>query len=195
MARETKTIQCYPDDDIINERVKRYEAFGWELISNQHCQEYDGQTSSRDYIDGSTTITKHYSSFNKLTFSREKTSPWYGEVTKLEKQYEDIMDRRPRDYSIEPSKGWVIYGGLGVVIGICLLLLFLSWRFSPAVYVSIGGAVMAIGALLLVVYFVKRKNYNISHGGYLIQLRQWEKTSAEEAEKILVRSERIINGN
>lgn len=133
MARETKTIQCYPDDDKINERVKRYEAFGWELISNQHCQEYDGQTSSRDYIDGSTTITKHYSSFNKLTFSREKTSPWYGEVTKLEKQYEDIMDRRPRDYSIEPSKGWVIYGGLGVVIGICLLLLLLSWRFSPAV--------------------------------------------------------------
>lgn len=70
--KETKTVQVYPSDAIVNATIEEYGSFGWEVISNQRCQEYDGQT--REY-DGS--LTKNYSTFNKITFTREKDSPWY----------------------------------------------------------------------------------------------------------------------
>lgn len=38
MARETKTIQMYPDDDAINQAISLWENFGWEVIGNQRCQ-------------------------------------------------------------------------------------------------------------------------------------------------------------
>ena len=67
MAKETKTVQCYPSDDKINAMVERYASFGWELINNQRCQEFTGQT-----FDSDGSSTSHYSTFNKLTFTREK---------------------------------------------------------------------------------------------------------------------------
>ncbi|MDE7380346.1 MAG: hypothetical protein K2N14_04760 [Clostridia bacterium] len=80
--KETKTIQVYPSDDIVNATIEEYESFGWEVIGNQRCQEFDGTTHG---IDGSTT--QHYSTFNKITFTREKESHWYEEVSSLEKEY------------------------------------------------------------------------------------------------------------
>ena len=72
MARETKTIQCYPDDDEINKVCSVQASFGWELIGNQRCRE---QETFGEYVRTST--------FHKLSFSREKNSPWYAEVTEL----------------------------------------------------------------------------------------------------------------
>lgn len=85
--KETKTVQVYPDDDIVNATIGEYESFGWEVVGNQRCQEYDGQT--REY-DGS--LTKNYSTFNKITFTREKNSVWYEEVYGLEKEFHSIGD-------------------------------------------------------------------------------------------------------
>ena len=48
MARESKTVQVYPDDAIVNNTIAEYESFGWELISNQRCQEFTGQTHDSD---------------------------------------------------------------------------------------------------------------------------------------------------
>lgn len=191
MARETKTVQCYPDDNIINERVRQYEAFGWELINNQRCQEYDGQTSSSNFLDGSTTVTRHFSTFNKLTFSREKTSPWYNDVVGLEKQYEDMMNKKPRDYSIDPSKILIYLGICAMIVGFGVLAMFMG----VGALVAIGIVIMAIGVLLIVIYIVKKKKYKASHSNYLYKLREWQNKTEVEAKKIMRKSEQIINGN
>ena len=78
MARETKTIQMYPDDDAINQAISLWENFGWEVIGNQRCQEFKKQDS-----DG----TQHFETFNKITFSRDKSASWYGKVAELEQEY------------------------------------------------------------------------------------------------------------
>ena len=59
--KETKTIQLYPDDNVINDAVALYENFGWEVVSNQRCQEL---------TDGG----RKTSTFNKLTLSRTNTT-------------------------------------------------------------------------------------------------------------------------
>ncbi|MDE7301294.1 MAG: hypothetical protein K2N47_03905, partial [Clostridia bacterium] len=96
--KETKTVQVYPDDKVVNATISEYESFGWEVVGNQRCQEYDGQT--HDYYSGSTT--NHYSTFNKITFTREKASPWYEEVAKLEKEYNILSDTRQSYISARP---------------------------------------------------------------------------------------------
>ena len=85
--KETKTIQVYPSDAIVNATIETYGSFGWEVIGNQRCQEYDRQTREED---GS--LTSHYSTFNKITFTREKSSPWYDTVVSLEKEYNALQD-------------------------------------------------------------------------------------------------------
>ena len=95
--KETKTVQVYPDDAIVNATIEEYESFGWEVIGNQRCQEYDKQT-----YDANGGLTSHYSTFNKITFTREKSSLWYDEVTRLEKEHAALQstiksykDRKP----------------------------------------------------------------------------------------------------
>ena len=85
--KETKTIQVYPDDNLVNTTIEEYASFGWEVINNQRCQEYDRQTYG---ANGS--VTNHYSTFNKITFTREKSSPWYEEVTQLEKEHAELQN-------------------------------------------------------------------------------------------------------
>lgn len=76
MLRESVTIQRYPDDNVINETVALYEKFGWELASNQRCQEKDG-----DMI----------TTFHKLTFQRDKEARWYKTVAQAQKDYETAI--------------------------------------------------------------------------------------------------------
>lgn len=73
MARETKVIQCHPDNE--NSEISWHEMFGWEVISNQRCQEEQKRG------DNWYTVT-----FNKITFSREKSAPWYDRVCELEEE-------------------------------------------------------------------------------------------------------------
>lgn len=82
MPRETKTVQVYPSDDVVNNTITSFENFGWEVIGNQRCQEFTHQDA-----DG----TKHYETFNKLTFTRDKDAKWYDEVSELEDEYLDNL--------------------------------------------------------------------------------------------------------
>lgn len=117
--KETKTIQVYPSDTIINSTIEEYECFGWEVIGNQRCQEFDGTTHG---IDGSTT--QHYSTFNKITFTREKDSHWYEDVSLLEREYNETKNTIKSYESIKPVLRKVSpEGTVGVFVG-CLLYCF-----------------------------------------------------------------------
>ena len=113
MARETKTVQCYPSDEKINRMCERYGAFGWELIGNQRCTEDNGTFGGY----------KHTSTYNKLTFTREKSSPWYGEVVALEKEYESIMNSEPYNHANKTAR----LLGIGCcILGIGLLIVSIA---------------------------------------------------------------------
>ena len=121
--KETKTVQVYPSDDIVNATIEEYGSFGWEVINNQRCQEYDGQTRG---VDGS--VTNHYSTFNKITFTREKGAPWYEEVAQLEKEYnttgDTIKTYRNRKPVLSQSGGSVFVGAF----------LYMLWIIPGIIY-------------------------------------------------------------
>lgn len=71
--KEAKTIQCHPKKE--NGTIRFYEIFGWEVQSNQRCQEVE-------YEGGE----KYNVTFNKITFTREKNSPWYKRMCELEEE-------------------------------------------------------------------------------------------------------------
>ncbi len=189
MAKETKTVQCYPSDDIINATVEQYAAFGWELINNQRCQEYTGQTFGSD---GSST--EHYSTFNKLTFTREKSSPWYGQVTALEEQYNSLMSKEPTDTTIVPSKNTIGFGFFITVVGLAIMLVVGLGMGVGLAAILIGIGVAAVGVLLFVVYAVKKSNYKKDYNAYLSRKAEFKRTLGEEAREIMKKSDRIVNG-
>lgn len=127
--KESKTIQVYPDDDIVNETIGEYESFGWEVINNQRMQEFEGTDSNG---------TKHYSTFNKITFSREKESTWYEAVTDLEREYnsaestvKSYQRAKPVLKQVKPE------GSVGVALG---GLCFALWIIPGIIYVSVRAA-------------------------------------------------------
>ncbi|MCH5166054.1 MAG: zinc ribbon domain-containing protein [Clostridiales bacterium] len=189
MARETTTVQCYPDDKIINDRIKQYEAFGWELINNQRCQEYEGQTSSKDFINGGTTITRHYSTFNKLTFSRDKNAPWYNKAIELEKEHNRLLGTKPSNYAIRPSNNWLL-GIIGLPVGIMLLFMLMQ----AGALIVITCVLIVVSVLFLITYCVKRVRYKNDNEEYYSKMREWENTVAKQAEQIRIKSEAIVNG-
>lgn len=183
MARETKTVQCYPSDEKINETCARYGSFGWELIGNQRCEEDKGT------YDG----YRHWTTFNKLTFTREKTSPWYDEVTTIEREYDAIMRSEPNNYAVKPGKGFLLYGICGIIIGICIMLMLFGMG-APFSIMCIGLGVVAIGAILLIAYIVKNSHYKRDTADYYLKLSQWKHTSGKEAEEKRKKAEQIVNG-
>ncbi len=191
MARETKTVQCYPDDDIVNKKIKLFESFGWELINNQRCQEFDGQTKSYDF-DGSTTVTNHYSTFNKLTFSREKSSSWYSEVAALEAEHDKLMSSKPVFYGAKPTWKILLISIMLAVIGIGVFF----FLFGISTYAIIAPAIMwGISVLLIVVYIVKRTRYSKDYDYYLSRKREWESTSEKEAQILVAKAAALVNGD
>ena len=151
--RESVTIQCYPSDDEINNTIARYERFGWELMSNQRCQEFSGQTN---YSDGSST--EHYSTFVKLTFSREKDAKWYKEVASLEQSYFKLREEYQRLERSEPC---------GPRLN--------KWLFLPCLFFP--PVIIAVLPLSLISYLGKKKKYKIA-------LSKWEKETASKFQDI-----------
>lgn len=189
MSKETKTVQCYPSDDRINAMVERYASFGWELINNQRCQEYTGQTFGSD---GSST--EHYSTFNKLTFTREKSSPWYGKVTALENEYNALLDKKPTDLSVPPDKGWLGWGFCIFMVGLALALVVGLGMGVGALFIAIGAGVAAVGVLFFVVFGVKKSRCKREYREYRDALSEWERTSGEEAKSIMRKADALVNG-
>ena len=97
--KETKSVQVYPDNDIINKRIEIWGCFGWELLSNQRQQEEDGNMIN---------------TFVVLTFQREKSEPWYPEVSKLEKEFYAALEEYQQLESQAPSG---IIGGVFSMFG------------------------------------------------------------------------------
>lgn len=82
--RETKIIQVYPSDSAIEKAINEWESFGWEMTDNQ-------KFSDKQDLWSPVGTTVRTTTYNKLTFSREKSSPWYAEVKSLENQYESVQ--------------------------------------------------------------------------------------------------------
>lgn len=169
MARESITVQCYPSDSAVNAMVARYEAFGWELIGNQQFQENQG--SGYDVWQGSVT---RYSTYNKLTFSREKSAPWYHKVTELDRQCKQKEDEVRHMKGLEPTKP-EFHNIVGVFLGVIgIWTLFIPF----IIYMSVRRS--------------KNKNYEKS-------LRLWHKTYDEkiaaeerEIESIKAQARRLV---
>ncbi len=191
MARETKTIQCYPDDSIINSRIKQYESFGWELINNQRCQEYDGQTKERDIFDGSTTTISHYSTFNKLTFSRDKGAPWYSDVVALESKYEQKENERKRIKNTEPSAPSTVVGnggrvvnyfaGLFIVIGVILIAAQLIMGGMGVAPLILSIACPVFGILVFIIRGVSKSS---KQKRYTAALQAWKNANNDKLKQL-----------
>lgn len=182
MARETITVQRYPDDVIINETIKEYEAFGWELINNQRCQEYEGQTYG---LDGSST--KHYSTFNKLTFSREKASAWYSRIVPIEEEYRSLMNAKPQ-HPKSKSKSLTVVSYIAGVLFCAMGIIFGILEGLPMLFWAAIGVPFLIFAICRTVIGKKKMN------AYRVELADWEDGQGVRAEKLLKNAERIVNG-
>ena len=164
MPKETITVQVYPDDNVVNRTIAEYERFGWEVISNQRMQEFTGQTK---YGDGSSE--NHYSTFNKITFSRDKDAAWYEEVRECERQYRQLEREADQMQRALPSDRYV---GERVAFPKLSLILF----FTPLFLVPI---------ILIIRFFVCRKKYKK-------EAAEWERTQKSKVrEQIVKMSEEI----
>lgn len=168
--RETKTIQLYPDDGEINNTVSLYENFGWEVVSNQRCQEL---------IDGGTRT----STFNKLTISRDKDAKWYRDVKDLEDEYDRTLGE------IENLKSQKIYPHQPTKPekpGIGSLILAIVMIFMPP---------LTIGSILI---FISRGKYKGEYKKYLTDMDRYNaelpaaaKTNAEIDKRITTEKNRL----
>ncbi len=114
--RETKIIQVYPSDYAIEKAIKEWESFGWEMTGNQRYS--DENSVYLPYLGTETTTT----TYNKLTFSREKSSQWYPEVKRLEEEYEEVQRRISSIMNEKPvKKGWGFLDVLTVYLPVPLI--------------------------------------------------------------------------
>lgn len=192
MARETTTVQCYPDDDIINKRIKEYEAFGWELINNQRCQEYDGTTSSSNF-DGSTTVTRHFSTFNKLTFSHDKSAAWYSKIVDMEQEYKRLKNTKPSEPYNKKASGVRFFFGAFFVF---LFIPFMVWgnTYGTSIPMIIVGVVsLLLGIIVIATGIAKNKKYNQAREAYRVRMLEWEGDTGVKADKIKEEANKIVS--
>ena len=99
MARETKVVQGYPSDSAVKQAIRELEQFGWDLTSNQKITDKTGSYEGADGNYYTTTET-----YRELTFSREKSSPWYKKIVELEQEYYALDAQYNRILASEPRK-------------------------------------------------------------------------------------------
>lgn len=161
--KESKTVQVYPSDDVVNATIEEYGSFGWEVVNNQRCQEYDKQT--RD-SDGS--LTNHYSTFNKITFTREKNSPWYDEVTQIEANYNALDDKVKKYRAAKPSCFPPKHSSAGDIV-VCIFLYLLY---------------ILPGLIFTIVICVKNSKYKKYMKQYEERLAKYENTYPEKIKEL-----------
>lgn len=127
--RETKIVQVYPSDSAIERAIHEWESFGWEMTDNQRFSNKEDL-----WFPGGTTVRT--TTYNKLTFSREKSSPWYSEVKPLEEKYEDVQREIDRIMNQRPEKKKYGYSFLD-----WLTLIFPIPFFSHIIWLIIKNAV------------------------------------------------------
>lgn len=158
--KETKTIQLYPDDNVINDAVALYENFGWEVVSNQRCQEL---------TDGG----RKTSTFNKLTLSRDKDAKWYREAKAFEDEYDKTLDeisglRGQKRTPKEPFKPCKPEFGLPIIAFIFCLI-------PPLTLIDIFFVIM---------YAKHKSEYKKDLAEYEANIKRYETVDKPEAEKL-----------
>ncbi|MCM1296278.1 MAG: hypothetical protein NC311_12115 [Muribaculaceae bacterium] len=126
--RETKIVQVYPSDYAIEQAIKEWESFGWEMTDNQHF-------SDKQDLWSPVGTTVRTTSYNKLTFSREKNSSWYSAVKPLEEQYEAVQREISAVTSQKPVKKALGYHALDWVTLILPIpfFSFIVWQIIKSV--------------------------------------------------------------
>lgn len=172
--KETKTIQVYPDDNIVNATIGEYESFGWEVVGNQRCQEYNGQTRG---VDGSTT--NHYSTFNKITFTREKSSPWYEEVSQIEREYNVLSDTIQTYKNAKPVLSKTSEGS--ILLGVFLYCL---WIIPGVIYTIVRISKKS----------KSKKEYEKQLAEYFAVYPAKIKELEEKTSELRIRAEKLVSG-
>ena len=161
--RETKIIKVYPSDSAIEKAINEWESFGWEMTDNQRFSNKEDL-----WFPGGTTVKT--TTYNKLTFSREKSSPWYSEIKLLEEQYEAVQRDISAIINQKPEKKKYGYSFLD-----WLTLIFPIPFFSHIVYLIIKN----------IVYKKKLKRYESMSRARLNELDQKGKDIRRAAKKIV----------
>ena len=141
MARETKMEKVYPSDEAVRYTVDVYESFGWEVVGNQKITDNTGGYEGADGNYYTTTET-----YIQLTFSREKSSPWYAKVRELETQYYEWENKAIQHENTRPEKPKI---GFGWIL-----------TFTP---------LFPLGIFFIVSFFAKKKKYNSEIAGWLLK--------------------------
>ncbi len=118
---------CYPSKEAEELAQKRYEGFGWEVISMTSQQKVEGRGS-----DGSV----RYSTTTDINLRREKDMPNYSELVALENKAGIAYDNCT---SYKKFNMLVIFMAIGMIMGI------------QSIMIPVAVSASAIGALLLVV--------------------------------------------
>ncbi len=101
--------------------VSMFEHFGWELVSNNVVTSLN------------TSDSMNVAAENELIFTRDKDASWYGEVSKLQKEFDNLADQITAIEETNPTKEmtlhWVAFTllfflyGIGIIYGIVYLIL------------------------------------------------------------------------
>lgn len=161
--RETKIIQVYPSDSAIEKAIREWKSFGWEMTDNQRLSNKEDL-----WFPGGTTVRT--TTYNKLTFSREKSSPWYSEVKLLEDRYEAVQRDISAIINQKPEKKKYGYSCLDYVT-----LIFPIPFFSHIVYLIIKN----------IAYKKKLKRYEATSNARLSELDEKGEEIRRSAQKIV----------
>ncbi len=171
MARETEMVKVYPSDEAVRAKVTVFEAFGWELVGNQKITEKTGSYEGADGNYYNTTET-----YVQLTFSREKSSPWYKEVAALEDEYYAEVSKQNQIMAAEPKKA--------KYLGFFSFLLV----FTPLIPITLP---------LLIINIVRQcnanKKYKKEHDEWISKKYSVNDAAAAKKEELLEKASALVN--
>ena len=110
----------------------------------------------------------------------------------MQTQYDSKMSSKPKFYGSKPTAKLIVCGVLFAILGFPALFFFLDYTVMVAAISS--SVIWAIAAVFIIVYVVKRVNYNKSYDYYLSQKWDWEKTAEKEAQELLKRAAALVDG-
>ena len=152
MAKETYVKRCYNWE--VNGTIAIYECFGWELVSNNVVTSLNNEENM------------NLASENDLTFSRDKDSAWYPEVSRLQQEYISYNNQMEQILATDPTKKikfhWILF-----LVGMCIC--------------SIGLLYAVIHIVMVVCQKNKEKEWHAINDAKLAELESKKTRIAEES--------------
>jgi len=178
MAKDTKTINVHPDNEV--PAINFFRNFGWELFSNQEVKTSSSHLKESMWTDDivQVTRTEHYI---KLTFQRDTSIPNYSRLTRLEDEYNAVKSpEKPR------KLGWGIT--IALTVFLVFMLVFAIGSRGDAPVLAIPMAVIGLAAVIGV--RVKRIQ---SYRKRLDEYNDAERVEVEKKQKILSECQELIS--